>query len=125
MATIMNLTRCRVYTEQSKQRFLSSGRHISFHCPFTIQKQLMTPEQSSSQHQQIPNSVAQASLNIRCKRSSISVSAQFKIFNGLVTIIQETRKRRRIVFESDDEQQFFSYRYDRDCAAFDAAFDQI
>lgn len=38
-----------------------------------------------------------------CGHSSIS-GRQFKIFNGPVTIIQETQKRRRVFIESDDEE---------------------
>ena len=75
MATIMNLTPCRVCSEVYRGFFPKAG----------------------------PKAIAERDFS-RVDIRSI-YEHQFKISNGPVTIIQEPQKRRRVFIESDDEEQ--------------------
>ena len=118
MATIMNLTPCRVYSEVYRGFFPKAGPlSLSFHhlkgnwwhqsstavninkfsyCTKSQFKYLQGPSDSDLNSR----AVFFSGVDIR----SIS-EHQFKISNGPVTIIQEPQKRRRDFIESDDEEQ--------------------
>ena len=120
MATIMNLTPCRVCSEEYRGFFPKAGPlSLSFHhlkgnwwhqssTAVNINK-FSCCNKGQFKHLQGPS---ESDLNSRAvfffgvDIRSIS-EHQFKISNrnGPVTIIQEPQKRRRVFIESDDEEQ--------------------
>ena len=138
MATIMNLTPCRVCSEVYRGFFLKAGPlSLSFHhlkgnwwrqssTAVNINK-FSCCNKSQFKHLQGPSD---SDLNSRAVFFGVDIrnisERQFKISNGPVTIIQEPQKRRRVFIESDYEEQcwfrvncIFFYRHGR------TAFEQV
>ena len=144
MATIMNLTPCRVCSEVHRGFFPKAGPlSLSFHhlkgnwwhqssTAVNINK-LSCCNTSQLKHLQGPsdlNSRPFFFFLINLFFSGVDIRSisehQFKISNGPVTIIQKPQKRRRVFIESEDEEQCWFrlncitfYRHGR------AAFEQV